>query len=150
MNAKFALSLLAAAAFAVGFGWSAATEAQLRPLGMLDRLEAGDWELRVRDAAEAPQHLCMRDARKLVQLRHPGQNCRRIIVEDQPEQVTIQYTCRGRGYGRTQIRRESDSLVQIDSQGIARGLPFSFSAEARRVGACQTAQAARRERTSPW
>ena len=48
----------------------------------------------------------------------------------------VQYTCRGKGYGRTQIRRESNRLVQIDSQGIADGLPFSFSAEARRVGDC--------------
>jgi hypothetical protein len=50
--------------------------------------------------------------------------------------VVVQYTCRGKGYGRTHIRRETGRLVQIDSQGIAGGLPFEFSAEARRVGDC--------------
>ena len=28
-------------------------------------------------------------------------------------EVTVQYTCRGRGYGRTHIRRETNRLVQI-------------------------------------
>ena len=79
----------------------------------------------------------MRDARKLIQLRHPGQNCTRVIVEDTSEAVTVQYTCRGRGYGRTHVRREADDLVQIESQGIAEGLPFAFASEARRVGSCR-------------
>jgi hypothetical protein len=48
----------------------------------------------------------------------------------------VQYTCRGRGYGRTHIRRETSRLVQIDTQGIADGRPFAFAAEARRVGDC--------------
>ena len=43
---------------------------------------------------------------------------------------------RGRGYGRTSIRLETDRLVQIRTQGIADGLPFEYSAEARRVGDC--------------
>jgi hypothetical protein len=59
-----------------------------------------------------------------------------VVIEDRPDVVTVQYTCRGRGYGRTTIRRENAQLVQIDTQGIAEGLPFEFSAEARRVGAC--------------
>jgi len=50
--------------------------------------------------------------------------------------VVVQYTCKGRGYGRTQIRKESGQLAQIDSRGIANGLPFEFTAEARRVGDC--------------
>jgi hypothetical protein len=44
----------------------------------------------------------------------------------------------GQGYGRTQIRRETDGLVQIDSQGIVNGLPFAFSAEGRRTGDCRS------------
>jgi hypothetical protein len=50
--------------------------------------------------------------------------------------VTVQYTCRGRGFGRTHIRRETDRLVQIDTQGIADSRPFAFSVEARRTGDC--------------
>ena len=52
-------------------------------------------------------------------------------------EVTGQYTCRGDGYGRTHIRRETATLAQIDGQGIAGGKPFQFAAEARRVGSCR-------------
>lgn len=136
MLAKFA-PISAALALCAGMGAVAeAGMAQVRTLTMLDRLEPGDWELRVRDEGTVPQHMCLRNARRLIQLRHPGQPCSRIVVEDTDSQVTVQYTCPGRGYGRTQIRRESGNLVQIDTQGIAQGLPFAFSAEARRTGTC--------------
>lgn len=105
-------------------------------LGMLDAVEAGSWELRFRGASAAPQRLCVDHARKFIQLRHQAETCDRFVVEDGTNDVTVQYTCRGRGYGRTHIRRETSRLVQIDSQGIAKGLPFEFSAEARRVGDC--------------
>jgi hypothetical protein len=125
-------ALCTLAVLSSGAGW-----AQVRQLSVLGRLEAGEWELRTRDDAEAPQRLCLRDGRRLIQLRHAGQKCSRMVVEDTPEQMTVQYTCPGRGYGRTQIRLESQSLVQIDSQGIAEGLPFAFAAEARRLGSCR-------------
>jgi hypothetical protein len=126
-----AAALVAGVALSSVAGW-----AQLRPVAMLDQLEDGEWELRLRDEPGAPRHICLGDARKLIQLRHPGQNCTSVVVEDTPEAVTVQYTCRGRGYGRTHVRREADNLVQIESQGIAHGLPFSFAAEARRVSGC--------------
>lgn len=109
---------------------------QRPPLAMLDQLDKGRWELRVREDGAAVQRLCIGDARRLIQLRHPAASCERLVVNDDATQVTVQYTCRGHGYGRTHIRRESSRLVQIDSQGIVDGLPFSFAAEARRVGDC--------------
>jgi len=135
MNAKLALTCAAA----LGIGLAIAPQmllAQVRALAMLDRLEPGEWELRRHDEPGAALHICSRDGRQLIQLRHPDQKCSRIVVEDTDSQVTVQYTCPGHGYGRTQIRRESDSLVQVDTQGIARGLPFAFVAEARRIGPC--------------
>jgi hypothetical protein len=105
-------------------------------LGMLDQLEGGRWELHVRDPGGAVERLCFHDARRLIQLRHPADNCESLIIDDKPSDITVQYTCRGRGYGRTHIRRETGRLVQIETQGIANGLPFSFSAEGRRVGDC--------------
>ena len=102
---------------------------------MLDQLESGRWELRTRPEGMI-ERICLRDGRPLIQLRHPRENCDRLILDDAAGVVTVQYTCRGRGYGRTQIRRESNRLVQIESQGIAGGLPFAFAAEARRVGSC--------------
>lgn len=109
---------------------------QRPPLAMLDQLESGKWELRSRDGRSLVERLCIANGRRLIQLRHSETNCERFIIDDLPGQVTVQYTCRGRGYARTHIRRETNSLVQIDSQGIAEGLPFDFSVEARRVGDC--------------
>ena len=104
-------------------------------LAMLDRLDGGRWELRER-VGSPPQSLCVANGRRLIQLRHPGAQCESFVLEDQPSQVVVQYTCPGHGYGRTRVRRETSRLAQIDSQGIVDGLPFEFSVEARRVGEC--------------
>lgn len=111
--------------------------AQAPGLTMLDTLERGAWELRVREDGVSSQRMCVNNARQFIQLRHAALKCRSVIVEDSAGQVTVQYTCPGQGYGRTTVRRESDRLAQIDSQGIADGVPFAFAAEARRVGECQ-------------
>ncbi len=103
---------------------------------MLDGLEAGRWELRPREAGAEPQRICLSSGRSLIQLRHPDLACDRFVVQDTANQVVVQYTCKGRGYGRTQIKRESARLVQLETQGIANGLPFEFAAEARRIGDC--------------
>ena len=125
--AKLALSAaLALAAPAYGGGPA---------LAMLDQLEVGRWELRDRDS-DLPQRICLPNGRRLIQLRHPGLACDSFVVVDGPSEVVVQYTCQGRGYGRTQIRRETNRLVQVQSQGIVDGLPFDFSAEARRIGDC--------------
>jgi hypothetical protein len=102
---------------------------------MLDQLAPGQWELRDRSGTVV-QRLCVASGRSLVQLRHQGQSCERFVVKDNRDEVDVQYTCRGRGYGRTSIRRETNRLAQIDSQGIADGLPFEFAVEARRTGEC--------------
>lgn len=122
---------------ALGLGGIAAAAAGQRPaLAMLDQLEPGRWELRLRDAPGV-ERLCLQDGRGLIQLRHPQEQCQRFIVTDLANEVTVQYTCRGHGYGRTHLRRESGRVVHIETQGIAEGLPFNYAAEARRVGDCQ-------------
>ena len=125
-----ALLMVAAAGFA------APALGQRQGLAMLNQLESGHWELRDRDSRAPVEQLCLRDGRRLIQLRHPASQCEQLIVADTPGEVTVQYTCRGRGYGRTHIRRETGRLVQIESQGIVDGLPFDFAAEGRRVGDC--------------
>lgn len=104
-------------------------------LAMLDHLQSGRWEVRARDDGRV-EKICLPNDHRLIQLRHPGVPCERLIVGDTASEVTVQYTCRGRGYGRTHIRRETDQLVQIDTQGIVDGLPFAYAAEARRVADC--------------
>lgn len=104
-------------------------------LAMLDELTPGMWELRDR-GGKVVQRICVANARQLLQLRHPGPSCKTYVVDDKPNLVTVQYSCEGRGHGRTQIRRETNRLIQIESQGIADGLPFDILAEGRRVAAC--------------
>lgn len=125
-------AVMVAALFAV---LVAPATAQAPGLAMLGKLDRGGWELRFRPDG-AIQRLCLRDGRELIQLRHPMRGCSRFVVEDTASRVIVQYTCRGHGYGRTQIWRENGRLAQIESQGIVDGRPFQFSAEARRTGRC--------------
>ena len=104
---------------------------------MLDQIDRGRWELKIR-GERSVQSLCIGDRLRLIQLRHQDLPCERLVLEDTAHSVTVQYICRGHGYGRTHIRRESAQLIQIDTQGIAEGLPFEISAEGRRVGPCGT------------
>lgn len=110
--------------------------AQAPELAMLGGLTKGAWTLRMRGGDGSQQRICLRDGREFIQLRHRQSSCSRFVVRDDPNEVVVQYTCRGKGYGRTAIRREGNSLVQIQSQGIVDGTPFSISAEARHAGSC--------------
>lgn len=122
---------LAAAVFAL----AVPAAAQAPELAMLDSLTQGNWDLRLRGDGSS-RSICVRNGRELIQLQHRQSGCSRFVVQDDPSEVTVQYTCRGDGYGRTTIRREGNSLVQIRSQGIQGGTPFSVQGEARRVGSC--------------
>ncbi len=126
------LALLTGAAIAMPV---APVSAQGSSLAMLNRLDPGSWELRFRPDNRL-ERICVRDGRQLIQLRHQQLGCSQFVVEDSADRVTVQYSCKGRGYGRTYIRRESAGLAQIDSQGIVDGQPFAFKAEARLVGRC--------------
>lgn len=110
-------------------------EAQGPELAMLDGLTKGAWDLRNREDG-THQRICVRDGREFIQLRHRQSGCSRFVVQDGANEVVVSYTCRGNGDGRTSIRRESASLVQIRSQGIESGTPFSLNAEARHTGSC--------------
>lgn len=117
-------------------GAAAAAPAQAPSLAMLDRLEKGSWQLRERGKDKVVQTVCVGDARRMIQVYHPGATCSRYVIEDRPNSVTVHYTCPGAGHGRTTIRSETNRLVQIDTQGIAEGRPFSQAIEARRTGGC--------------
>lgn len=122
---------------AVWLGGSVPALGAGQQLGMLDQLERGAWELRYRGEARV-ERICLADGRRLIQLRHPGPACERVVIADGPAAVTVQYTCVGRGYGRTEIRRETSRLAQVQSVGIVDGLPYELFAEARRVGDCSS------------
>lgn len=109
--------------------------AQSDSLAMLRGLTKGEWTVKYRDGSPDTK-VCLRSGEELIQIQHGKANCSRFVVEDAANRVTVQYTCPGDGYGRTDIRRENNALVQISSQGIASGVPFEFAGEARRTGSC--------------
>lgn len=108
--------------------------------GPLKGLDPGEWELRERGedgAGMPPRRLCLSDLRQLIQLRHARHGCRRMAVDETANRLAVTYDCAGAGGGRTDLRIETSRLVQIRSQGVADGAPFSFMMEGRRVGACR-------------
>jgi hypothetical protein len=102
---------------------------------MLSRLEAGQWELRTTGNARIAA-ICLGNPILLTQPRHGVAPCTRDVVAADADSMTVNYTCPGLGRGRTTIRFETPRLVQIDSQGLDRGMPFALRAEARRIGTC--------------
>lgn len=131
------LARLAGYALSVLFAFMGpALTAQRPSLAMLDHLQPGQWEVRDRDLAGGRSRLCIESGRRLIQIRHMREVCRSFTVEDTADAVTVHYTCPGNGYGQTSVRFESAQLVQLETQGIAQGLPFNFRAEVRRIGAC--------------
>lgn len=105
-------------------------------LGAFEQLEPGRWQIRDLDADVDRQSLCLGDPIILAQLEHQGPPCAREIIDSGPSGGTIRYTCRGRGFGHSTIRIETPRLVKIHTQGINGTQPFSFRAEARRIGDC--------------
>lgn len=103
--------------------------------GVLGTVRSGQWDLRSRDGAIS-QTVCVRGGSGLIQLRHLGKTCERIVLEQSASSIVVQYTCKGSGFGRTVIRRETPKLLQLETQGVADGLPFDYSVEGRWVGEC--------------
>lgn len=98
-------------------------------------LRDGVWELRQR-GSRAAERVCLKAGVGLIQLRHPGKTCERIVIEQTATMISVQYTCRGSGFGRTTIRRETPQLIQLETQGVANGFPFEYAAEGRWMGEC--------------
>ncbi|MEJ7926853.1 hypothetical protein WG908_08820 [Sphingobium sp. AN641] len=102
----------------------------------LQRVEPGAWELRQREDGSI-RRLCLVDPQQLLQLQHPGAICRRYTAINTAESIAVSYDCGGAGGGRTDVRIETARLVQIRSEGVAGGAPFSLAMEGRRVGTCR-------------
>ena len=121
---------------AIAASLSVPGNAQSASIALLSGLDKGEWTITFRDGTPG-RRICVRDGSELIQIQHASETCSRFVIEDTATEATVQYTCRGNGYGRTTVRRETGALVQIDSQGIANGRPFDLSAEARRTGTCR-------------
>jgi hypothetical protein len=106
---------------------------------LLDSLNRGMWQFRAiggGDAGTDVARLCVDDVTKLAQIQHKDFDCTQYVVRSSATTITISYSCRGKGQGLTTIRKESNKLIHIDSQGIRDNSPFSFTVEARNSGPC--------------
>lgn len=100
------------------------------------QLEKGRWTISDREGHAAPRRMCFGDPKQLIQIEHGPRACRHYVIENTPKSLVVQYSCEGTGYGRTTIRRETNRLVQVDTQGVHNGHVFDHKYEARRTGAC--------------
>ncbi|WP_414903225.1 DUF3617 domain-containing protein [Sphingomonas flavalba] len=120
-------------------GGAAALAVAPQPVARLKALasvEPGRWQLKPYDGVGPARSICIAEAASLLQVQHPGSNCTRFVIDDQPASATVHYTCPGNGHGRTTIKVETSRLLDISSQGISANAPFNMRYEARRVGAC--------------
>lgn len=117
-------------------GTAMAQPARAPRLAALHALEPGLWELKTRGEGGEYRRICLGDPRQLLQVRHGRSMCRRFVVADAADHLVVTYDCAAAGNGRTDLRVETRRLVQIHSQGVADGAPFSFAMEGRRIGAC--------------
>lgn len=109
--------------------------AQSSELEVLNELAKGEWTIRFRDGSPS-RKICVRSGQEMLQLQHGRTGCRQVVLTDSKQEAAVQYSCKGDGYGRTIVRRETGELVQLSGQGFADGRPFEFFAEARRTGSC--------------
>ncbi|GAA0734397.1 hypothetical protein [Sphingomonas japonica] len=113
-----------------------AQEARAPSLAALKSVETGRWQIHEIGTKGRDRAVCVRDPQRLLQMRHPGQRCARFVIDDTPNLATVHYTCPGAGHGRSTLKVEAPGLIDIQTQGLAGGLPFDARYEARRQGGC--------------
>lgn len=100
----------------------------------LSGIERGQWQLRAADGAA--RNLCISNPAVLLQIRHGNAQCEHFVMESTARSGVVRYTCPSHGHGRTTIRVETPRLLNIETQGVADGSPFSDQFEARKLGGC--------------
>ena len=133
---RHALGAITMMAAMIGTMALAATAPAVPAPHALRTLETGEWELRGRGEGAETRKLCVSDLRQLLQVQHGRTLCRSFVISDSAHAITVTYDCAAAGNGRTDLRVETPRLAQIQSQGIANGAPFAFTAEGRRIGDC--------------
>jgi hypothetical protein len=122
----------------------AAAMPQAQRVNAMTGVQPGLWAIHALDKGESDvPAFCVADPSRLLQFRHPGATCSRLIITDTPRVATIQYSCPGAGWGRTSVRVISPEQLRLDTQGIADNAPFALAAEAHRVGDCHSQRASR-------
>jgi hypothetical protein len=116
------------------FGAAGATAQRDPAPNALNGIERGQWQLKGADGGL--RQMCVRNPAALLQIMHGDTQCEHFVMETSPRGGTIRYTCPSHGHGRTTISIATPRAINIDTQGVANGAPFSERFEGRRTGAC--------------
>jgi len=128
---------------AVGVG-ALVTLSAATPPKALSQAAPGLWEASGIPGAKAPVRQCLGDVLALAQFEHRTENCSRQVIRDDATMTTVEYSCPGGGFGRSEIAFVTPRSLRIETQGISDGLPFHYVLQARRVGDCPSHQSAAR------
>lgn len=126
----------------IGVGWAAIVAASIGGAALaaspaaFGRSAPGLWELSGIDGKKQPVRVCVVDLTELARIEHRGRACKQSLVKQSAASVTYQYQCAGSDFGRTKMDSVTTNNLRIDTQGIAGGLPFAYTVQARRVGDC--------------
>ncbi|MFL6752531.1 MAG: DUF3617 domain-containing protein [Sphingomicrobium sp.] len=130
MTRSTVVAFLGAMSFAA-FAAAAAT----RPAALASAAP-GLWEITGLPGAKVPARECVGDVAALAQLEHRGRSCTRSVLTGDAISTVIEYSCAGRGFGRTKMTMLTPRSIRIETQGISDQLPFNYVLQARRVGDC--------------
>ena len=102
----------------------------------LKGIAGGNWEVSRSANGHGATRLCVADPAMLAQFEHRGEACTRVVLSDRAGEMVVHYTCAGGDFGRTRLSVITPRSLRLDTQGISRGLPFSYQLHARRAADC--------------
>lgn len=108
-----------------------------QPVSTLADLQPGLWEVTAAEHKNVLGRQCVADILTLARFEHRGKTCSGKIVKSSGSQASVEYSCRGAGFGHSDIDVLTPRSLRISTQGISGGLPFNYVLQARRVGECQ-------------
>ncbi len=128
------MRMLAISAIALVLGGGLAAAA---PVALFAKSQPGIWELSGMQGARGPERICVADLAQLAQVEHRGRGCKQKPIRETAASVTFTYECSAKDFGRSEVYFVTPRNFKIVSQGIAGGLPFSHTVQARRLGDCE-------------
>lgn len=99
----------------------------------------GLWELTGVQGSKTPVRECVTNLALLGHYEHRTRSCTVKTLSDNGKVMVVNYSCGANQFGRTSIKVVTPRNLKIETQGIAHGLPFGYTIEARRVGECKAA-----------
>lgn len=116
------------------FGAAGAPAQRSAAPNALGGLEHGQWQLKSGEGEV--RRICLGNPAVLIQIMHGNSQCEHFVMENTHRSATVRYTCPSHGHGRTTISLDTPRVINLETQGVANGAPFSERFEGRRIGAC--------------